>query len=280
MSTLIKFKANPKSLLFSFVALFFSPDVSGQWRGDIVNNKYDGRFGYAEVTLVDYENSLNRPELRIELDLGSSPSLLVLFIKGSFFCDDEISVQIQVDMGSEVQKFNLVGVPFDGRDKLALGEYSTFNQANLYNALIQGKEGRITVYNSNCGSTKYHLNLNGSSAAINRLLEPYLKERNELRNSAKFSKDSLEEIKKQHVKKIEQKANQPLIIEAGDSITVEENVSLYTREGDNLVWVKLSGQKQKLTYTGNSIFIWGHHHYEVQFPNREFYVVKGSISTD
>lgn len=239
-----------RNLLISSAVLILSwTPLTAQWSGKIIKSKYDGNFGYAQVKLKPLDSKKNI-FLRAEIDLDQSPPNLSLMLTDGYFCGDGMTIRFQIDMGDEIKEFLVTGYPFDGRDNLALGEYTTMNHEGLFEALMRGREGRITVYNDPCSVEKYHLSLSGSSKAIQRLLTPY----------------------KQGQKEAATLTEKESQISKGDSVEVETMVGLYKLDGDEFRRVKENYNPYGV-YTGNYIRMWGEFYFEIDFKGKKYYVI-------
>lgn len=235
------------SLLILYLTYF---TAQSQWTGKIVKSKYDGNFGYAEVKLKSLESN-KALILRIEANLDVSPVNMCIMITDGYFCGESVGIVFQIDTEEGVIEYNLPGVSFDGNSSISLGEYSLMGHEELYQSLIAGKGGRITIFNSHCGTERYHLNLNGSSKSIRRLLNAI---REKKRNT---EYESAEKVR----------------FEKGDTVYAKPNVGLHILKKGRLVRLHKNFFAEGV-YTGNIINQWEEIYIEINFGGHKYYVVE------
>lgn len=166
-----------KAFLFSVAALLCLNALS-QWTYQTVDNGLDDPYRIA------FSKQNNGGYLKLEPMPSVSPCYAIFYITGTYFCDDNPTVNISFLINGEYQKFLIVGEKSSDNKTIFFGSIEGNNNANIttppgntipYNYgsvnfvpyFKAASSIKIRVNESHCDDDYYEFNMSGSTAAYN-----------------------------------------------------------------------------------------------------------------
>jgi len=161
-------KVNNFKYIATFVMLTLALTTQGQWTYKTINSEFDGVFKKA------YTETDNNGWLMMEVgipddDDSSGTKLPVLFLRGSYFCDDYLFVDMVLVVNGENKKY-LFKVYKSNDNKILVFRRDIWTESFI--ADFKGaSKCLIRVNESHCGDEYYRFSMTGSTAAYNFIVK-------------------------------------------------------------------------------------------------------------
>lgn len=142
--------------------LFLSFNFSAQWVYKTITDGFD------EPYKVAYTDNPTGAYLKMENVEGK----VVFYVKGGYYCDDQLTYDFVFQLGQEVYKVSGVGVKSQSSDivfftpDLMNEEYETVNWFKKCSKL------KIRINESYCTNSYYEFNMSKSSSALDFMSKP------------------------------------------------------------------------------------------------------------
>jgi hypothetical protein len=150
-----------KTVIFIF-SLFISLNLSAQWVYKTITDGFDDPYKIA------YTDNPTGAYLKLE-NVGGK---IAFYVKGGYFCDDQVSYDFVFQLGEEVYKASGIGVTNSSNDivfftaDLLNEEYETVNWFKKCSKL------KIRINESYCTNSYFEFNMSKSTSALDFMSKP------------------------------------------------------------------------------------------------------------
>lgn len=147
-----------KKYFFAILALIFAMPAYSQWVTKKVDNKIDLPYKIAYCT-----SSNQRGLLKIENVEGE----LSLYVTGSYFCDEVLSVDLAFVIGSETKRYSIEGYKSsDSRTVFLVDNLLAEENSEMLSDFKKCSQVVMRVNESHCTSEMYKFIMTGSTSAV------------------------------------------------------------------------------------------------------------------
>lgn len=147
--------------LILFFSLFITLNLSSQWVYKTITDGFDDPYKIA------YTDNAYGPYLKMEMFNGS----LIFYIKGSYFCDEELGYDFVFQSGSDVYKVSGVGVKNDNGDVLFFTADLINEGDEVVSWFKKCSKLKIRINETICPIDYYEFDMSKSSSALEFMLK-------------------------------------------------------------------------------------------------------------
>lgn len=162
IKNLVKTKTKKMKTIILSMALFIVANINAQWSYQLITDGFDDPYkvAYTESDGLSY------------LKLEKSEGKIIFFIKGGYYCDDELLVDFVFSTATENYKTNLLGQKSKSSD-IVFFTWDLMNQSpELIAWFKKCSTLKIRINETTCTTNYYTFNMGKSTATLDFMLKP------------------------------------------------------------------------------------------------------------